>query len=119
MDSYSHVARHVDIPIASAISHLDGCFVQPNYQSQNCIEPMQSTSFSHASNMQQEFFDSSTSAMFMTPISSQMHMPLYNHDGQYNNVYSANCFVANTNNSTVLTSVSQNLGIYNRSVGFI
>lgn len=72
MDSYSHVA-----------SQLDGCFVHPNYQSHNCIEPMQSTSFSHASNMQQEFFDSSTSAMFMTPISSQMHMPLYNHDGQY------------------------------------
>lgn len=64
MDSYSHV----DGPIASA-SHLDGCFVHPNYRSQNYIEPMQSTSFSHASNMQQEFFDSSTSAMFMTPVS--------------------------------------------------
>jgi hypothetical protein len=37
---------------------------------------------------------------------------------QYNNAYSANCFVPNANNSTVLTSVSQNLGIYNRSVGF-
>jgi hypothetical protein len=116
MDSYSH--QHVDRPIASAISHLDGCFVHPNYQSQNCIKPMQSTSFSHASKMQQEFFDSSTSAMFMTPISSQMHMPLYNHDGQYNNVYSANCFVPNTNNSTVLTSVSQNFSTYDQSVGF-
>ena len=119
MDSYSHVVRHVDRPIASAINHLDGCLVHPNYQSHNYIEPMQNTSFNHTSNMQQAFFDSSTSAMFMTPISSQMHMPLYNHDGQYNNAYSANCFVPNANNSTILTSVSQNLGIYNRSVGFI
>ena len=45
-------------------------------------------------------------------------MPLYNHDGQYNNAYSANYFVPNTNDSTVLTSVSQNFGTYDRSVGF-
>ena len=57
-------------------------------------------------------------AMFIMPISSQMHMSLYNRGGQYNNAYSANCCVPNTNNSTILTSVSQNHGMYNRSVGF-
>jgi hypothetical protein len=36
----------------------------------------------------------------------------------YNNAYSANCFVPNNNNSTILTSVSQNFSTYDRSVGF-
>ena len=78
----------------------------------------QNTSFNHANNIQHEFSNSSTSAVFMAPMSPQPQMPLYNHDDQYNNAYSANCFVPNTNSSIVLTSVSQNLGIYNRSVGF-
>ena len=79
---------------------------------QNYTEPMHNTSFNLASNIQHEFFNSSTSAVLMTPMSPQTHMPLYHHDGQYNNAYSANCFVPNTNNSTVLTSVSQNFGTY-------
>ena len=114
MDSYNNVARHVDRPVASA----NGYFSYPVYQVQNYTEPMHNTSFNHVSNIQHEFFNSSTSAVLMTPMSSQTHMPLYHHDGQYNNAYSANCFVPNTNNSTILTSVSQNFGTYDRSVGF-
>jgi len=109
--SYNNVARHVDRPVASA----NGYF---SYPVQNYTEPMHNTSFNHANNIQHEFSNSSTSAVFMAPMSPQPQMPLYNHDDQYNNAYSANCFVPNTNSSIVLTSVSQNLGIYNRSVGF-
>ena len=114
MDSYNNVARHVDRPVASA----NGYFSYPVYQVQNYTEPMHNTSFNHVSNIQHEFFNSSTSAVLMTPMSTQTHMPLYHHDGQYNNAYSANCFVPNNNNYMVLTLVSQNLGIYNQSVGF-
>jgi hypothetical protein len=122
MDSYSNIARHVGRPVSSAIDLSNGSFSYPDYQVRNYTEPMQhhiyASNFNHASNIQHELFNSSTSAVFMTPMSSQTHMPLHNHDGQYNNAYSADCFVPNTNNSIVLTSVSQNLGIYNRSVGF-
>lgn len=67
--------------------------------------------------MQREFYNGSTSAMFTAPSVSQTHAPLYNHDGQNNNVYSANYFTP-SDKSTVSTSVSQNFSTDDRIVGF-
>lgn len=75
-------------------------------------------SLNSSSNMQHEFYNSGTSAMFTAPNVSQTHASLYNHDGQNNNVYSANYCTPINSGSTVSALVPQNFGNEDLSVGF-